>query len=73
VQIQNGRFCVWAKVDREQKESVFRKFLILGTGIDLSIFEQDMTYVCTFQQDWFVGHVFTYDDPTLLRPDHWKN
>jgi hypothetical protein len=55
VQLQNGAPMLWALVD-PNAEFVTRRFRLMVTG---GTFDADgLSYVGTYQIDWFVGHVF---------------
>ncbi len=56
VQLQNNKPHVWILVDTEEKEFETRQFRIVGTGEHFD--DKDMKYICTYQHDIFVWHVF---------------
>jgi hypothetical protein len=62
VQDQNGRLCVWAKVDPHAPADVRRRFVIVGTGHNLPIEMDSLTYLASVQQGAFVWHVFLSEE-----------
>lgn len=65
VGIQNGGLVLWVQVvvpDRHENDfpTEPRHFLLLGTGkrVNSSVADDDIRFVGTVQQDWFVGHLF---------------
>lgn len=55
VQLQELKVCMWAKVRADIAHSQERKFILIGTGRPLP---DSVSYVGTFQDGDFVGHVF---------------
>jgi hypothetical protein len=55
VQVQNGIPMLWALVD-PNAEFVTRRFRLMVTGATFS--DKGLSYIGTYQIDWFVGHVF---------------
>ena len=55
-QYQNGSLFIWAVVDPMEVETGYRRFLIFGTGHEMS--DVAMRYISTVQQGAFVWHVF---------------
>jgi len=58
VQVQNGKLCLWAKVD-PKLPMVYMHIVIIGTGQPMSD-NDEMKYIGTFQLESgsFVGHCF---------------
>lgn len=54
VQIQMGVLCLWAAVEPEG-DTVFRTFLIVGTGCDMP----EEGYIATVQDGTLVWHIFS--------------
>jgi len=59
VQMQNGTPTIWALVDIGV-ESVERRFKLHGTGHNFNDYGDYATYVGTFQDGPFVGHLFEF-------------
>ena len=57
VQIQNGKPCIWARVNLDN-EIEKRSFAVFGTGISMSNLGFMKIYIGTFQEGEFVGHLF---------------
>lgn len=58
-QEQDGRLCLWAKVDIETADRTkTRAFYIAGTGKVLDPGERQYTFIDTVQQPPFIWHVF---------------
>lgn len=55
VQAQNDNAVMWALVD-PNAEPIVREFRLVLTGGTADV--DGWNYVGTFQQDWFVGHLF---------------
>lgn len=54
VQVQDGILCVWAAVEPEGC-TVFREFLIVGTGCDMP----EEEHIATVQDGHLVWHIFS--------------
>lgn len=55
-QSQDGRICLWAIVDTEQDEIVYRHILLVGTGH--RVLDNAKKFIGTVQQGAFVWHLF---------------
>ena len=61
VQIQDGKPCLWAEVDADDKVSAEPRFIqIFGTGQYNMGMSWDRKYIATFQIMKLVYHVFEY-------------
>lgn len=58
VQMQNAELCIWCLVKTDNK-LVPMHIRIFGTGHPV-VDVPDKSYVGTFQEGWFVGHVFAF-------------
>jgi hypothetical protein len=60
VDIQEGNLCLWAEVNTSESQTVNLHVRILATGESIpETQEQDaMRFIGTFQNGWFVGHVY---------------
>lgn len=59
VQIQQGRFCLWALVDTDAE---IERRLVQRRGTGFEIENPDSTYLGTVQEDPFVWHFFLYSE-----------
>jgi hypothetical protein len=58
IELQLDRPCIWAKVNTDLAPTL-RKFVLVGTGHDMSKIDAQALYIGTFQtQQNFVFHVF---------------
>jgi len=61
VQIQDGKPCLWAVVDVDDKVLTEPRFIIMyGTGHSMEVSSLDRKYIATFQIWELVYHVFEY-------------
>lgn len=60
---QNGKLCVWALIDKSVQKSSIRKFLPLGTGIDVpEVKDINFVYHSSTETGPYVFHVFEIYD-----------
>lgn len=59
VQMQNNVLVLWALVDPLQSIKKKRIFRVFATGEESQF--DNFKYIGTFQQNWFVGHVFEWE------------
>lgn len=62
IQIQNNTPCLWAVVN-EEKEETDVEIVMVGTGHDVNLVENEMSYISTTQIGGFVWHWFVRGDP----------
>ena len=60
IQTQHGKPMLWAQVDHDNS-TVRRKFIIFGTGIEISIDWERLSYIGTWQDGGLVWHLCEMD------------
>ena len=61
---QNGKLCLWAYVDKNDPADQVRRFLPLGTGVDVPEVENmDFVYRSTIENGPYVFHIFEVYGP----------
>lgn len=56
MQMKDGRPCLWYQIDPAETEIQTHNFIVVCTGQE---FEWPATYLGTFQDGWFVGHIYS--------------